>query len=180
MKKVIAYLFFLVVLGVFCLYAVIAIRPPEGGATRLTEVEEPDVIMTHEGADLGQLSRLFDHAFPVMPDAGAYGKVSTRRLEGRNARLLELDYAQMSISCVWPANAAPLLLVPDLTLMSLYSEERYRFSILSMPAIYAEKDGRRCLYFSDESAAYRMYTDTLSRNEFLIAAQRLAWYRQGM
>ena len=36
MKKVIAYLFFLVVLGVFCLYAVIAIRPPEGGATRLT------------------------------------------------------------------------------------------------------------------------------------------------
>ena len=49
-----------------------------------------------------------------------------------------------------------------------------------MPAIYAEKDGRRCLYCSDESAAYRMYTDTLSRNEFLIAAQRLAWYRQGM
>ena len=177
MKKVIGFLFFLLMLGIFCLYAVIAIRPPESGATRLMESEEPDVVMTLESADLSQLSRLYDRAFPVVPEAGAYGKVSTGRLEGKNARLLELDYARLSISCVWPANAAPLLLEPDLTLMSLYLENRYRFSVLSMPAIYAEKGDRRCLYFSDESAAYRLYTDTMSRSEFLTAAQQLAWYR---
>ena len=177
MKKVFAFLIFLIVLGIFCLYAVIAIRPPESGATRLTEAEEPDVVRTLESADLSQLSRLFDHAFPVLPEAGAYGRISTERQEDKNARLLMLDYSRMTLSCVWPANAAPLLLVPDLTVMSLYTEDRYRFSVLSMPAIYAEKDSRRCLYFSDESAAYRLYTDSMPRDEFLNTAQRLQWYR---
>ena len=177
MKKILAFLVFLVILGVFCLYAVISIRPSESGSTRLMEAEEPDVVLTTRSADLPQLSRLFDHAFPVLPDAGVYGAVSTERLEGKNARLLVLDYAKMSISCVWPATAAPLLLKPELTVMSLYTEDRYRFSVLSMPAVYAEKGNERCLYFSDESAAYRLYTNTMPRDEFLNAAQRLAWYR---
>ena len=177
MKKVLAFLFFLIVLAVFCLYAVIAIRPSESGSTRLLEAEEPDVIRTVESADLAQLSRLFDHAFPVLPDAGAYGTVGTERIEGRNARMLKLEFAGMTLSCVWPATAAPLLLKPDLTVMSLYTEDRYRFSVLSMPAIYAEKGAERCLYFSDESAAYRLYTDSMGRDEFLAAAQRLTWYR---
>ena len=176
MKKVFAFLAFLAVLGIFCLYAVIAIRPPESGSGRLMEAEEPDVVLTTRSADLSQLSRLFDHAFPVLPDAGVYGTVSTERLEGKNARLLTLDYAQVNLSCVLPATAAPLLLDSSLTVMSLYTEDRYRFSVLSMPAVYAEKGGRRCLYFSDESAAYRLYTDTLGRDEFLNLSQRLQWF----
>ncbi len=176
MKKVISFLVFLIILGVFCLYAVIAIRPSESGGARLLEAEEPGVVLTTESADLAQLSRMFDHAFPVMSGMGAYGKVSTRTFEGKNARLLTLDYAQVSLSCVWPATAAPLLLEPDLTVMSLYTEDRYRFSVLSMPAVYAEKGSRRCLYFSDESAAYRLYTDSMDRDAFLNLSQRLQWY----
>ena len=175
MKKVLSFLVFLLILGIFCLYAVIAIRPPESGGTRLLEAEEPDVVLTTESADLAQLSRLFDHAFPVMNGMGAYGKVSTQRFEGKNARLLTLDYAQLSISGIWPATAAPLLLKPELTVMSLYTEDRYRFSVLSMPAVYAEKGNERCLYFSDESAAYRLYTSTLDRDAFLNLSQRLQW-----
>ena len=175
MKKVLAFLVFLIVLAVFCLYAVIAIRPPESGAARLMEAEEPDVIRTVESADPAQLARLFEHACPMLPEAGVYGTVSTQRLEGRNARLLTLEYAQMTLSCVRPATAAPLLLRPGLTVMSLYTEDRYRFSVLSMPAVYAEKGNERCLYFSDESAAYRLYTDSLGRDEFLNLSQRLQW-----
>ncbi len=177
MKKVFSFLVFLIILGLFCLYAVVAIRPPESGSTRPMEAEEPDVVLTTRSADLSQLSRLFDHAFPVLPDAGVYGTVGTERLEGKNARLLTLDYAQVNLSCVWPATAAPLLLRPDLTVMSLYTEDRYRFSILSMPAVYAEKGDRRCLYFSDESAAYSLYTDSMDRDAFLYLSQRLQWYR---
>ena len=91
--------------------------------------------------------------------------------------MLKLDFAGLTLHCVWPATAAPLLLEPDLTVMSLYTEDRYRFSVLSMPAIYAEKGERRCLYFSDESAAYRLYTESMGRDEFLAAAQRFQWYK---
>ena len=175
MKKVLAFLVFLITLGVFCLYAVIAIRPPESGSGRLMEAEEPDVVLTTRSADLSQLARLFDHAFPVLPDAGVYGTIGTERLEGKNARLLVLDYAQAELSCILPTTAAPLLLKPGLTVMSLYTEDRYRFSVLSMPAVYAEKGNERCLYFSDESAAYRLYTDSLGRDEFLNLSQRLQW-----
>ena len=177
MKKVVSFLVFLLILGVFCLYAVIAIRPPESGGVRLLEAEEPDVVIATHSVDLAQLSRLFDHAFPVMDGMGAYGMVTTQRFEGKNARLLSLDYAQMNISGIWPATAAPLLLEPNLTVMSLYTEDRYRFSVLSMPAVYAEKGSERCLYFSDESAAYRLYTNTMPREEFLNVARHLSWYR---
>ena len=177
MKKILSFLVFLAVLLIFGLYAVIAIRPGDSGGACLLEAEEPGVVMTLNSADLSELGRQFDHPFPVLPDAGVYGRVSTQRLEGKNARLLTLDYAQATLSGVWPATAAPLLLVPDLTVISLYTEDRYRFSVLSMPAVYAERDNVRCLYFSDESAAYRLYTETLPREEFLALAQRLRWHQ---
>lgn len=174
MKKVFSFLGFLVLLAVFSLFAVLAIRPGDGGA-RLLDAEEPPYIGTVSSTDPSALARAFDHPFPLLPDSAAQGTVETRRYEGANARLLSLYYPDLTLQCVWPATAAPLLKRDGLTVVSLRSEEMNRFDVLSMPAVYAETEPRRCLYFSDESAAYALYTETLSRDDFLAAARRLKW-----
>ena len=175
-KKILSFVVFLVVLLIFCLYAVLAIRPSEGGI-RLTDAEIPDGIPTVESEDVGLLARRYERSVPVLPDGSCRGRLETVTFEGQYARLLTLDYGSLSVQCVWPATAAPLLLRPGLTVLSLWADDRYRFSVLSMPAVYAEKDGEYCLYFSDDSAAYCFSTAALSRDDFLAAARRLAWYR---
>ena len=177
MKKVFAFTFFLVMLAVFCLYAIIAIRPSDSGSMKLLETEQAAPVYPLESTDLQQLSRSFEHVFPSLPYNAVRGNVYTRENQGINARCLAIEYPQAVVSCVWPANAAPLLLHPDLTVLSLWTEDRRRFDILSMPAIYAENDMKRCLYFSDESAAYSIYSDSMQRDEFLFLATKLTWFR---
>ncbi len=177
MKKILSFLFFLAILGLFCLYAVMAIRPSDGSGVQLTEVEAPAPAQLAPTADLSALARAFEHVFPYLPDQPVSGRITTEQLEGRNARVLTLSYPDLTVTCVWPASAAPLLLRPELTLYSLWADDRYRYSLLSMPCVYAEADSARCLYFSDESAAYRVDTSQLARDAFLAEAQRLTWYR---
>ena len=153
MKKALSFVFFLILLLVFCTYAVIAIRPSEGGGIQLLDTETPEYLKPADSQDLSTLSRLYENPFPTLVQRTADGHIRTRQTDGQAARELTLQYPELTISCIWPATAAPLLLVPDLTVMNLRTEDGYRFSVLSMPAIYAENDEQRCLYFSDETAA---------------------------
>ena len=176
MKTLLKIVLFLLLLAVFSLYAVMAIRPGDGQGTIRLDAEEPEYIQTFQSTDISALARLFEHTLPVLPNAAVSGTISTERFENKNARLLTLRYPQLTLSCVRPSTAASLLLRPGLTLMNLWTDDSHRFDVLSMPAIYAEKDQQRCLWFSDDSAAYSLYTDELSREAFLALSARLSWY----
>ncbi len=175
MKKVFAILTALLLLGIYCVYTILAVRPTDSAAVVLMDTEELSYVGAAESVDLNQLYRMFDHAFPVLDRTAFLGKIVTTRYDGRNARLLTLDYGEVTLTCIQPAGAAPLLHRPGLNVISLWSNQQRRYSVLSMPVVYAENGGERCLYFSDESAAYCFYAPDMPLQDFLSTAGSLKW-----
>lgn len=175
MKKIFSFLIALLLIGIYGLYTILAVRPSDSAPIILTETEEIPYVHAEESADYSTLSRLFDHPFPLLPRAAFIGSIRTTRYDDRNARVLVLQYSQLTLTCVQPASAAPMLLRDGLIVKSLWSDQQRRYSILSMPVVYAENGSARCIYFSDESAAYSLYTPSLPLNEFLAAAGSLKW-----
>ena len=78
--------------------------------------------------------------------------------------------AELSLSAVQPATAAPLLLHGDLDV-----ELRSDLTVLNLPAVLASRGNARCLYFSDEAAAYALYAPDAAEDVFLSLIPRLSW-----
>ena len=74
------------------------------------------------------------------------------------------------ITAVRPASAAPLLLRGELS-VSMTNE----LTVLNHPAMLASRGGAHCVYFTNESAAYSVYTPQAEKEDFLAVLKRMTW-----
>ena len=54
-------------------------------------------------------------------------------------------------------------------------ELRSDLTVLNLPAVLASRGNARCLYFSDEAAAYALYAPDAAEDVFLSLIPRLSW-----
>ncbi len=120
--------------------------------------------------DAAQMARMFEYRLPALPGLTPRGRGENVRHDGADARLVTLSYNGVVISAVQPAAAAPLLLHGDMDVVL-----RSDLTALNLPAVLAERGNARCLYFSDESAAYAVYAPDASQEDFLLLIPRLVW-----
>lgn len=121
------------------------------------------------------LARAFSHPLPALPGQACEGEVRSVSFEGNNALLTTIQYDSFSLTCVQPALAAPLLLRLPLQPATVQTDDASSFSILSMPAVYLYGGRAHCFYFSDDSAAYALFSDTLDLSSLAIVASSLKW-----
>ncbi len=81
-----------------------------------------------------------------------------------------LRYNGLIITAVQPASAAPLLKRDELT-VSLRSD----LTVLSMPAVLAQKDDAYCVYFTNGPTAYSVYAAHADGDAFFTALDSLTW-----
>ena len=120
--------------------------------------------------DAAALARMFEGRLPVLPGLALQGRGENAVHDGAAARLVTLTYSGIVLSAVQPASAAPLLLHGELD-VALRSD----LTALGLPAVLAEKGNARCLYFSDEAAAYSVYAPNAEESVFLQLIGHLAW-----
>ncbi len=162
----------------FCLITLLIVKPGSKNAPASApsvQAEFPDPVSPLSSGNAQALSRAFSHPLPVYPDHPFDGNIRSVPFEGKNALLATLVYPSFTISCVQPAPAAPLLLRDRLAPASVRIDNQDGFSILSMPAIYMKGENAHCFFFSDESAAYTLYTDQTDLSSLVTFASRLRW-----
>ena len=120
--------------------------------------------------DAAQMARMFEYRLPALPGLTPRGRGVNALHDGADARLVTLSYTGVTISAVQPATAAPLLLHGELDVVL-----RSDLTVLNLPAVLAEKGSARCLYFSDEGAAYAVYAPDAAEEDFLRLIPRLTW-----
>lgn len=127
------------------------------------EEEEPvSPLQAATSSDVHSLARLFGAPLPAFSGISPRGEARNVTHDGKTVRQITLQYDGAVITALRPASAAPLLLQEDLSL-SLISD----LSVANMPAVLAEKDGRFCLYFSSNQAAYSITGRASDAEDFL-------------
>ena len=172
-KSVIAVIGSVLLMGAVYLASVL-IQSPVDGMTGSFVVEDQEETVTRmqpaQIDDAQSLASLFGAPLPVVPSLLIRGQAGNTTHDGQDVRVATLQYEGLAITAVRPASAAPLLLRGELS-VSLKSE----LTVLNHPAVLASRGGARCVYFSNESAAYSIYTPQADENAFLEVLQRLTW-----
>ena len=165
----------LLVTAVFVVLAVMAVKPEkdkQGEAFTVTETEPVEPVTAMDTRDIMEWARAFGSRVPALSGEAGVGQVLNAAFEGRTARMATFDYGTVSVACVRPAAAAALLLRSGLS-VSLRSD----ISVQSMPALYAADGNQRCLYFSDENAAYSFYAPDMGEEAFFALAALVTMVR---
>ena len=138
----------------------------------ITEETQPPVTRMQAATmnDARELARMFESRLPVLSGYQLSGQGVNTSHDGATARLVNLYYNGVTLSAVQPATAAPLLLHGDLDV-----ELRSDLTVLNLPAVLASRGNARCLYFSDEAAAYVLYAPDAAEDVFLSLIPRLSW-----
>ena len=156
-------------------FAVMAERPEEekrAAAYAVTEEEALAAVPATDSDDMSALTRVFGARLPALKNERVAGQVRNGSFEGKTARLATLRFDSLTVSAVRPASAAPLLKPDGLDVVLADGA-----SVLGMPALLFEGKGAYCLCFSDEAAAYSVYREGGTREEFLLFAASLTSVR---
>ena len=160
-------------MGAVYLAAVLIQSPVDGLAGSFVVEDEEEIVTRMQPAqidDAQSLASLFGAPLPVVPSLLIRGQGGNTTHDGQNVRVATLQYEGLVITAVRPASAAPLLLRGELS-VSLKSD----LTVLNHPAVLASRGGARCVYFSNESAAYSIYTPQADEDAFLEVLKRLTW-----
>lgn len=161
----------LLLTGIMVYVGVVLLESPEASQDDSWAVIDDEPITPLQAAtmsDAQALARLFGAPLPAFPGVQPYGEARNAAHDGRTARMITLDYNGARIMAVRPASAAPLLLQDGLS-VSLRSD----ITALNLPAVLAEGQGRYCLYFSSDQAAYALIADAGSPEAFLSLARQM-------
>ena len=154
--------------------AVVLLQPPGETDKGSFVVQEEDEKVTRMQAaqmnDAAGLAALFGAPLPFLPGEPAAGQGTNASYDGETARVATLTCGGLTISGVRPAKAAPLLLRGELS-VSLRSD----LTVLNLPAVLASRGNARCVYVSDETAAYAIYSQALEEDAFFSALKQLSW-----
>ena len=176
MKSVFAVLGTALVMVMIYLAAILIQSPADGMAGSFVVEKDHDIVSRMQPAesnDAGNLASLFGAPLPVVPSLLLRGQAGNTRHDGQNVRVATLQYEGLMITAVRPASAAPLLLRGELS-VSLMNE----LTVLNHPAVLASRGGARCVYFSNESAAYSIYTPQAEEEAFLEVLKHVTWANQ--
>ncbi len=172
-KGVFLALFAVLVMAVIYLAAVL-IQSPSDGVTGSFVVDEGEEIISRmqpaQSGDAQSLASLFGAPLPMLPGFEPQGQAGNTTHDGRNVRVAALQYEGLMITAVRPASAAPLLLREGLS-VSMMND----LTVLNHPAVLASRNGAHCVYFSNESAAYSVYTPQAEEEDFLAVLKRMTW-----
>ena len=172
-KTVCAVIGSVLLMGVVYLAAVVVQSPTDGLAGSFVVEEEEEIITRMQPAQMDDpqsLAALFGAPLPMLPALAPQGQAGNTTHDGKNVRVAALQYEGLAITAVRPASAAPLLLRGELS-VSLRSD----LTVLNHPAVLASRNGAHCVYFSNESAAYSIYTPQADEEAFLAVLKRLIW-----
>ncbi len=137
-------------------------------------VVEDDEIITRmqpaETDDAESLAAMFGAPLPMLPGYAPKCQAGNTTHDGQTVRVAALQYDGLMITAVRPASAAPLLLRGELSVLL-----KNDITVLSHPAVLAGRGGAHCVYFSNESAAYSVYTPQAPEADFLAVLKRLVW-----
>ncbi|MBR4539318.1 MAG: hypothetical protein IKO52_10800 [Clostridia bacterium] len=172
-KSVIAVIGSVLLMGAVYLAAVLIQSPVDGLAGSFVVEDEEETVTRMQPAqidDAQSLASLFGAPLPVVPSLLIRGQAGNTTHDGQDVRVATLQYEGLVVTAVRPASAAPLLLRGELS-VSLKSD----LTVLNHPAVLASRGGARCVYFSNESAAYSIYTPQADEEAFLEVLKRLTW-----
>ena len=172
-KTVFAVIGSVLLMGAVYLAAVLIQSPVDGLAGSFVVEDEEAIVTRIQPAqidDAQSLASLFGAPLPVVPSLLIRGQAGNTTHDGQNVRVATLQYEGLVVTAVRPASAAPLLLRGELS-VSLKSD----LTVLNHPAVLASRGGARCVYFSNESAAYSIYTPQADEEAFLEVLKRLTW-----
>lgn len=113
-------------------------------------------------SDAGALARLLGAPIPALRGKSMQGQALNLTHDGQTVRQVILDYGDLRITALRPASAAPLLLEEGLS-VRLQKD----LTVMNMPAVLSEGDGRYCIYFSSTQAAYSVSGKAESASAFL-------------
>ena len=163
MKKVFAVIGTLLAMAVIYLVAVMLQNPADSKAGSFVVEDEAETISRMQPAQI-------DNAENLVPSLKVRGQAGNTTHDGRNVRVDTLQYDGLVITAVRPASAAPLLLRSELSVSMVSS-----LTVLNHPAVLATKGGAKCVYFSNESAAYSVYTPQAEEEAFMEVLKRMTW-----
>ena len=170
---------FLICAFFFSLIVLLIVKPgaKESPAAQASAVEAefPDPVPFLSTGNPLALSHAFSQPVPTAFGQAFQGEIRSVPYEGKSAVLVTMEYPSFTLSCVQPALASPLLLKPGLTPASVRIDNQDGFLILSMPAIYLKCENAHCFFFSDDSAAYALYTDQADLSMLVSFASLLRW-----
>ena len=172
-------IFFLICAVFFSLIALLIVKPgandsPASHASAV-QAEFPEPVPALSIGNALALSHAVSLPVPAVSGQPFQGDIRSVPFEGKTALLVTMRYPSFTLSCVQPALASPLLLRPGLTPASVRIDNQDGFSILSMPAIYLKGETAHCFFFSDDSAAYALYTDQTDLSSLVAFASMLKW-----
>lgn len=173
MKKVFAVIGTLLAMAVIYLVAVMLHNPADSKAGSFVVEDEAETISRMQPAQIDNAENLaaqFGAPLPVVPSLKVRGQAGNTTHDGRNVRVATLQYDGLVITAVRPASAAPLLLRSELSVSMVSS-----LTVLNHPAVLATKGGAKCVYFSNESAAYSVYTPQAEEEAFMEVLKRMTW-----
>lgn len=173
-----ALILFFLCAAFFCLIALLIVKPGAKDSpvsAPSVQAEFPDPVPPLVSGNAQALSRAFSHPLPFFSGYSFEGEVRTVPFEGNSALMATLSYPSFTVVCVQPALAAPLLLRDSLTPASVTVDNQSGFSILSMPAVYMKGGHTHYFFFSDDSAAYAVYTDQADLSSLVTFASSLRW-----
>ena len=119
-------------------------------------------------SDIQTLTRLFGAPLPVLPGAALQGSAENVQYEGQTVRKVTMTYSGFQVTAVRPADAAPLLLRPELSL-----EIRDGIAVAQWEATLAHRGTAWCLYFSDENAAYAVFVPNTDEQTMMQLAGKM-------
>lgn len=172
-KTVFAVIGSALLMGAVYLAAVLIQSPADGLAGSFVVEDEEEIVTRMQPAqidDAQSLASSFGAPLPVVPSLLIRGQAGNTTHDGQNVRVATLQYEGLVVTAVRPASAAPLLLRGELS-VSLKSD----LTVLNHPAVLASRGGAHCVYFSNESAAYSIYTPQADEEAFLEVLKRLTW-----
>ena len=175
-KSVFAVLGAVLIMAMVYLAAILIQSPADGMAGSFVVQEDQDTVtrmQPAESSDAGSLASQFGAPLPVVPSLLLRGQAGNTRHDGQNVRVATLQYEGLVITAVRPASAAPLLQRGELS-VSMKNE----LTVLNHPAMLASRDGAHCVYFSNESAAYSIYTPQAEEADFLEVLKHVTWASQ--
>ena len=161
------------IMGIIYLAAILLQAPTDGTAGSFVVDDGQDTVSRMQPAetgDPGSLASLFGAPLPMLPGLTSRGQAGNTSHDGLNVRVAVLQYEGLTVTAVRPASAASLLLRDKLS-VSLMSD----LTVLNHPAVLASRGGAHCVYFTNESAAYSIYTPQADEADFLAVLKRLTW-----
>lgn len=164
----------LLLMAAVYLAAVLLEAPGEEKDSFVVQEDAPAVTRMQSAVmdDAAALAQMFGAPLPSLPGLTPRGEAGNSEYDGSPARVATLKYEGLTVSAVQPAAAAPLLRRGELE-VSFQSS----LTVLGLPAMLAEKEEQRCLYFSSEGAAYAVYSPNASQEDFLSLIALLQWTR---